>query len=57
MPVETFHPTSLLRYAAALAGSVVATVSVSVNADYDYGVHLQQAARRRRAQVKKTDRT
>jgi hypothetical protein len=32
-PVETFRPTSLLRYAGALAGSVVATDPVSVNAD------------------------
>ena len=45
---ETFHPTSLLRYAAALAGSVVATVSAPADADYDNGVTLHDAARCRR---------
>jgi hypothetical protein len=39
-PVETFHPTSLLRYTAALAGSVVATDSASVDADCDNGAAL-----------------
>ena len=36
-PVETFRPTSLLRYAVALACTVVATDNVSVDADHNNG--------------------
>ena len=39
-PVETFRPTSLLRYAAALAGSDNATYSALINADCDNGAAL-----------------
>jgi len=39
--VEMFRPTSLLRYAAALAGAVVATDAASVDADRDNGIRLQ----------------
>src|SRR5215204_7459260 len=47
-PVETFRPTSLLRYAAASTGAVVATGSASVNADCDNGVTLHHTAQPRR---------
>jgi hypothetical protein len=40
-PVETFRPTSLLRYPAALAGSVVATDSALLIADCDNGAGLE----------------
>jgi hypothetical protein len=39
IPVETFQP-SPLGYAAASAGTVVATDPASVNADYDNGLAL-----------------
>jgi hypothetical protein len=42
--VETFRPTSLLRYAA-LAGAVVATDSASADAGYDNGTALQRSPR------------
>jgi hypothetical protein len=47
-PVETFRLTSLLRYAAASTGAVVATGSASVNADCDNGVALHHTAQPRR---------
>jgi hypothetical protein len=39
-PVETFRPTTLLRYAAALVGAVVATDPASANADHNNGADL-----------------
>jgi hypothetical protein len=47
-PVETFRLTSLLGYAAASTGAVVATGSASVNADCDNGVTLHHTAQPRR---------
>jgi len=46
--VEMFRPTSLLRYAAALAGAVVATDAASVDADRDNGIRLQHLPPHRR---------
>src|SRR5829696_3391718 len=46
--VETFRPTSLLNYAAAPAGTVLATNSASANADYDNGTTFQLLPRYRR---------
>jgi hypothetical protein len=45
--VETFRPTSLPRYAAALAGAVVATDTASVDAGCDNGAGLHGEVRRR----------